>query len=183
MPVTREKSQRLCFRIVVTRLGPLAFVAGPRGLRGVELPRASAKAVRESLLRSHPDATEDERLWPQLAAMLERYGAGAPTDFEVPLDVADAPAFEQRIWTACRKVRWGQTASYKDLAVRVGAPQAARAVGRAMGRNRCPIVVPCHRILRSDGSLGGYSGHTGLAFKQRLLEMEGSWAAEAALFG
>ncbi|MBU0617216.1 MAG: MGMT family protein, partial [Planctomycetes bacterium] len=72
----------------------------------------------------------------------------------------------------CRRVCYGQTRSYKQLAEQLGRPGAARAVGTAMSRNPCPIVVPCHRVVRSDGSLGGFSGPDGVNTKHRLLQME-----------
>ncbi len=162
----------LCYRTLQTSFGHVGFVAGGRGLKRVYLPEKSAAALRRTIQRDYPAADESPALLPGFTRQLQQYFDGDQVTFDVPLDCADANAFEARVWRACRKVQYGRTATYKDLAARVGKPNAARAVGNAMGRNRFPIVVPCHRILRSDGALGGYSGPLGLPFKQRLLTLE-----------
>ena len=101
------------------------------------------------------------------------------TDSVVPTDLADRPAWDQRVLGEVRRVGWGQTASYGDIARRVGAPRAARAVGGALGRNPISLLIPCHRIIAGDGTLGGYGG-TGwidrdrqLSRKEALLLREG----------
>jgi methylated-DNA-[protein]-cysteine S-methyltransferase len=124
------------------------------------------------VLRDEPRAGLSESLLPRFAAQLGRFFGGEAMDFDVELDCSDAGPFEQRVWQACRRIPYGETLSYAELAERAGRPKAARAVGNAMRHNRFPFVVPCHRVVRSDGSLGGYAGRTGLAFKQNLLDME-----------
>jgi methylated-DNA-[protein]-cysteine S-methyltransferase len=90
---------------------------------------------------------------------IERMLRGLPTDGDdVAIDLADRPAFDRRVLDAVRGVGWGRTASYGDIAKRVGAPRAARAVGGALGRNPVSLVIPCHRIIAGDGTLGGYGG-------------------------
>lgn len=105
---------------------------------------------------------------------LEAYFAGTLTDFDLPLQPAGTP-FMRRVWEALRRVPYGSTASYKAIAVAVGNPLACRAVGLANNRNPLPIVIPCHRIVGSNGSLVGYAG--GLDMKERLLELERSHGA------
>lgn len=102
---------------------------------------------------------------------LERYLAGDLTEFSLALRPAGTP-FMQRVWGALRRVPYGRTASYRDIAAAVGNPRAVRAVGMANARNPIPIFIPCHRIIGSNGALVGYGG--GLEVKQRLLELEGS---------
>lgn len=102
---------------------------------------------------------------------LEAYFAGALTAFELPLNPKGTP-FMLRVWEALRRVPYGSTASYKAIAEAVGNPRACRAVGLANNRNPLPIVIPCHRIVGSDGSLVGYAG--GLGMKERLLLLERS---------
>jgi methylated-DNA-[protein]-cysteine S-methyltransferase len=160
------------FRVVDTALGQIAFVAGARGLRQVFLPQGSQAVQRRAVKRAFPDVVEDDELMPELAQALRRYAKGEPVDFDVRLDCRGAADFHVEVWHACRQVPYGRTVSYRELAARAGRPGAARAVGTAMRGNRFPLVVPCHRVLRSDGGLGGYSGPGGTAFKQRLLEME-----------
>lgn len=84
-------------------------------------------------------------------------GEPAPVD-TVPIDLADRPAWDQRVLLEVRTVPWGQTASYGDIARRIGAPRAARAVGGALGRNAISLLIPCHRIIAGDGTIGGYGG-------------------------
>jgi methylated-DNA-[protein]-cysteine S-methyltransferase len=168
----KEKQVQLTFRIIATRAGYVGIVASPRGLRRVLLPERTATAARRAIQAEFADAVEDEALLPRLAAALQRYFAGRAVRFDVPLDWDGAGEFERAAWAACGQLPYGQTVSYKDLAARLGKPGAARAIGRAMSRNPLPIVVPCHRVLKSDGGLGGYSGPGGVAFKRRLLEME-----------
>ncbi|MBW7907000.1 MAG: methylated-DNA--[protein]-cysteine S-methyltransferase [Phycisphaerae bacterium] len=165
------------FRVVETRAGYVAYVAGGEGLKRVFMPQPSASAAIAGLRREFADARADARLLPDLARELERFFAGERVDFNVTLDVAGAGAFEQAVWRACRRIPYGQTVSYAGLAKRVGRPRAARAVGNAMRRNRFPFVVPCHRVLCSDGSLGGYGGRSGVSFKRDLLDMESAAAA------
>lgn len=162
----------IAFRIVQTAAGPVGFACSARGLRRVVLPGKSEPQVRRELQRLEPDAREDARLNPDLAKRLVRYFRGEPVAFDDPADFGDAGKFETAAWDACREIGYGETSTYLALARELGKPKAARAVGAAMGRNPLPIVIPCHRVLRSDGSLGGYSGREGVSFKQRLLTME-----------
>jgi methylated-DNA-[protein]-cysteine S-methyltransferase len=102
------------------------------------------------------------------------YGEGEAEDFlDVPLDLSGLTDFQQRVSVACRQIVRGQTSTYGELAFRVGAPRAARAVGRVMACNRLPIVIPCHRVLGAAGRLGGYSAPGGLVTKRALLRLEG----------
>lgn len=97
----------------------------------------------------------------------------------VPVDLADRPLFDQRVLATVRDVGWGETASYGEIARRVGAPRAARAVGGALGRNPVALLIPCHRIIASDGTIGGYGGDgwidnaSALEQKRALLAREG----------
>ncbi|MBP0573471.1 methylated-DNA--[protein]-cysteine S-methyltransferase, partial [Mycobacterium tuberculosis] len=107
-------------------------------------------------------------------ALLRASFAGEIVDFRaIPLDQTGLSALEAAIYAALRAVGRGETTTYGDLAARAGQPGAARAVGVAMARNRWPIVVPCHRVLASDGSLGGFSAPGGVKTKRRLLRLEG----------
>lgn len=103
---------------------------------------------------------------------LEEYFAGRRSTFDMPVDLSALTEFERRVLGTLRKeVEYGEVIPYGELARRIGRPGSARAVGNALGRNPVAIVVPCHRVIRSDGSLGGYTG--GLEFKRRLLDLEG----------
>jgi methylated-DNA-[protein]-cysteine S-methyltransferase len=103
------------------------------------------------------------------ATQLREYFAGERTAFDLPLN-ARGNAFEQRVWAELARIPYGETASYAEIARRIGRPGAARAVGHANGRNPIAIVVPCHRVIGSDGSLTGYAG--GLDAKRALLALE-----------
>lgn len=120
-----------------------------------------------------PNAWE-KKLINRMTATLSRNGSRRlRLDFDdIEIDVADLTAFQKKVTDACRQLAFGETASYGELAERVGHPGAARAVGSVMSRNRFPIIVPCHRVL-SSGGLGGYSSPRGTSTKRDLLEIEG----------
>jgi len=101
---------------------------------------------------------------------LSEYFGKKRTEFSCPLAFESGTEFEQNVWNALREVPYGETRTYKWIAEKVGRPQAFRAVGGALGKNPIPIILPCHRIIESDGSLGGYSG--GIDIKRRLLDLE-----------
>ena len=109
----------------------------------------------------------------QLRQKLNDYFQGKPVSFDLPLDYADARPFSRATWEACRSIPDGETRSYAWLAAQAGRPGAPRAAGQAMARNPLPILVPCHRVLASDGSLCGFgSGKDALALKQKLLDLD-----------
>lgn len=110
-----------------------------------------------------------------LRGQLDEYFAGERQAFDVPMALAGTE-FQRRVWAALREIPWGTTRSYAEVAERVGRPSAVRAVGTANGANALAIVVPCHRVVRADGSLSGYGG--GVWRKRRLLELEGRPVAE-----
>jgi len=105
-----------------------------------------------------------------LEAQLKRYFSGQRVRFRVPLDWSGATAFQRKVWRVLRRIPYGETRSYAWVAQQIGCPRAARAVGAACKANPIPILVPCHRVVRSDGGLGGFSG--GLARKRALLRLE-----------
>ena len=116
----------------------------------------------------HPEAVTDA------LTQLREYLDGTRTAFDLPLDISRLTGFRQRVLQETVKIPYGETATYGELARRAGSPNAARAVGGAMAANPIPLVIPCHRVLASDGSLHGYSGgREGLPVKARLLTLEG----------
>ncbi len=114
---------------------------------------------------------EVQRAVDQIAALLR----GEESDLAgIALDMDDVPAFHRRVYETARAIQPGTTMSYGDIAGRIDAPGAARAVGQALGRNPFPIIVPCHRVLAAGGKIGGFSAQGGLATKRRLLAIEGA---------
>jgi methylated-DNA-[protein]-cysteine S-methyltransferase len=107
---------------------------------------------------------------PPLIRELKEYFAGSREDFTHQITFRSGTDFEKEVWNALRGIPYGETRTYKWLAGKIGKPNASRAVGQALSRNPIPIIIPCHRIIESDGSLGGYSG--GIDIKRRLLDME-----------
>jgi methylated-DNA-[protein]-cysteine S-methyltransferase len=134
-------------------------------------------AVTEIRFRLAPGAAGPEAGWKQArepfreaVRQLEAYFAGELRQFELPLAPSGTP-FQQRVWRELRRIPWGTTVSYREIANRIGQPGAARAVGAANGQNRIPIIIPCHRVIGADGRLTGFAG--GLDVKKRLLTLEG----------
>jgi methylated-DNA-[protein]-cysteine S-methyltransferase len=115
------------------------------------------------------DVSDDPR-FERVVAQLTEYFAGRRTDFDLDLRPDGGSPFERRVWAALLDIPYGETASYGEIAARIGHPGKARAVGRANGRNPIAIVCPCHRVIGSDGSLTGYGG--GLDKKRTLLDLE-----------
>jgi methylated-DNA-[protein]-cysteine S-methyltransferase len=126
------------------------------------------KRYRVNLTRS------PKRVQP-VARQLKDYFGGRRHEFDLQLDLRRLSNFQRLVLSAIQEVPPGQTISYGGLARRIGKPQAARAVGQALGSNPIPIIIPCHRALAADGSLGGYSGRGGTRTKQVLLELEGAY--------
>jgi methylated-DNA-[protein]-cysteine S-methyltransferase len=110
----------------------------------------------------------------RLAQRLRAYADGGRDDFlDIPVALNEVTAFQRKVLQQCRRIPYGQTRTYGQLAAKAGYPRAARAVGSVMARNRVPLIVPCHRVIGSVGALRGYSGCGGTAMKRRLLELEG----------
>lgn len=157
-------------------LGPIELWASQRGLLRVGFPSTAAEAQRWAMrhLGSLPaPANPDDALLAEARRQLDAYLRGELRAFDLPLDLRGTP-FQQSVWRALLGIPWGSTCSYRDLAARIGQPAAVRAVGAANGANPISIVVPCHRVIASDGALRGYSG--GLDLKRTLLRIEGHTA-------
>jgi len=127
--------------------------------------------ARKMVLSFHPDATESMTPFKTIRTLLDRYLQGREVDFDVGVDISRLGSFTRKVLNELRKIPYGETRSYGWLAKKVGKPGAARAVGQALKRNPVPIIIPCHRIIRDDGTVGGFS--MGVNIKERLLALEG----------
>jgi methylated-DNA-[protein]-cysteine S-methyltransferase len=155
-----------------TPLGELLIVAGEDGLRELRFPVPGGHGVGADWIRG--GALPEE-----VARQLDLYFQGRLVEFDLPL-APEGTAFMKSVWRELRRIPFGRTISYGELARRLGRPGAARAVGAANRRNPLPICVPCHRVVGSDGSLTGFAG--GLDAKRRLLELEGRAPCSPTLF-
>jgi methylated-DNA-[protein]-cysteine S-methyltransferase len=166
----------VCFALFDTKIGRCGLAWGARGILGVQLPEANARKTRDRLRQRFPEAREAE---PQFEAKRAVDGIvmllrGAPSDLSaIPLDMNCVPPFHRRVYDAARKLGPGTMTTYGALAERVGAQGAARAVGQALARNPFALIVPCHRVVASNGRMGGFSTDGGVATKLRLLAIEG----------
>lgn len=157
-----------------TRWGFCGVVAGDRGVLATFLPHRRRDRVVALIHRQFPESRNDPALLPRLVRAFRAYFEGRPAQFDVRLDLGAVTEFRRRVLEACRRIPRGRTATYADLARVAGSPQAARAAGSAMAHNPLPLIVPCHRVVRSDGTLGGFSSPQGIRLKRRLLELEGA---------
>ena len=178
MPAPAEHSSL----IIPSPLGDLMLVGGRHGLALIvflEGKDAEAERMVASDVLGAPVLAEDSSLLHRARRQLSAWFEGRRRGFTLPLDLRGTP-FQMRVWDALQRIPWGETASYGELARSVGRPTAARAVAHAASRNPLPMVVPCHRLIASDGSLGGYAG--GVARKRRLLALERGSAPDLPLF-
>ena len=161
---------------VATAWGRFGLVATRKGLRTVSWPGVKPGGGQKTLEAGEGPAEVAETLG-ATAEELAEYFSGKTLRFTARLDLGEQSDFALRVLRACTRIRRGRTATYGQLAEQVGSASSARAVGRVMAGNPLPVVVPCHRVLRGDGGLGGYSGPGGIATKRRLLILENVSAA------
>ncbi len=159
----------LSYSICSTSWGWVGLLAGPDGIRKLVLPQLTRDETLKRL-GTAPDGTRGGGGLSGLEAKLRDYFSGRMTDFDEMVDLSGYPAFYRQVWEHTRSIAYGSTASYGQIAAWTGRPGASRAVGRALGRNPVPIIIPCHRVIRTDGSIGGFSAGTEL--KTRLIELE-----------
>ncbi len=158
------------FAIVSTKFGWVGLGGSEAGLVLITLPKSSRKAALSEINEFAADAVEDTSAFRDLPYRLQRYFYGEKVSFPDSLDLSGATDFQKVVWNATRSIPYGETRTYAWVAQQIGSSQACRAVGGALARNPFPIIVPCHRVIASNGKLGGFSG--GLAMKRRLLELE-----------
>ena len=154
-------SETIYYSRIKSPAGPLLLAASNQGLLALEFGRGKPRAGW---------VESEERIAP-FARQLAEYFAGQRREFDLPLDLRGTD-FQKRCWRELLKIPYGETRSYADIARAIGNPLAVRAVGLANGQNPIAIIVPCHRVIGSDGSLTGYGG--GIETKRRLLELEGA---------
>jgi len=159
------------YHLVELPMGWMVLLGGKDGLRRASLKPTPEEAI-EDLGMDLDGAEDDPDAFTQVIECLHRYSEGdmAALD-EIDLDFAGGTPFFSAAWNACRNIPAGETRSYAWLAVEAGSPLAMRAAGQAMARNRFSLIIPCHRVIASDGGLGGYGGG-GLGVKAKLLQME-----------
>ncbi|HEX5763103.1 MAG TPA: methylated-DNA--[protein]-cysteine S-methyltransferase [Solirubrobacterales bacterium] len=152
--------------------GPLLLAVTPQGVVRIGLPNQDTEALLEDLAtRVSPRVLEAPQQLDEVRRELDLYFEGKRTDFDLPLDWRLTQGFRREAQRAIARIPYGQTRSYTEIAASAGNERAVRAAGTACGTNPLPIVVPCHRVLRTGGALGGYGG--GLPMKEALLRMEG----------
>jgi methylated-DNA-[protein]-cysteine S-methyltransferase len=163
--VTPSYTVRMKYCYTESPIGPLLIAGDSEAVRFIGFPK-NGKPQR-------PDAGWTESMSGPLGEavrQLREYFAGRRTEFDLPLAL-EGTDFQRKVWRKLQEIPYGETISYGELAKRVGNPKASRAVGSANGKNRIPIVIPCHRVIAGDGGLGGFGG--GLTVKEKLLALEG----------
>jgi methylated-DNA-[protein]-cysteine S-methyltransferase len=165
-----------------TAIGFIAMAWSHDGLVSLQLPGSDREATRKRLLRglgeragAFPAVGEDVLPSPVLRwiGRIRAYASGEPADFsDMPVDLAGIDAFRQDVYAAARRLGYGETTTYGELAARAGHPGEARETGQALGANPVTIVIPCHRIMAAGGKIGGFSAHGGITTKRKLLAME-----------
>lgn len=165
----------LCYDVLFTPFGWMGVLSSSKGLMRTTLPQFSPEHCLVKLLSEVDRATFKPGYFHELhSRILDYFGGGSIMFDDEPIDISDASTFLRSAWDICRSIPFGETRTYKWLASNLGMPKASRAAGQSMARNRLPIIIPCHRIIASDGGLGGFSSGYSQPpnLKQRLLALE-----------
>ena len=165
------------FAIFDTAIGPCGIVWGERGITGVQLPMGSEHKTRKRIHQRNGDLPEAEPTAEVRCAIdaIKELLMGKPNDLSgVVLDLDGVPEFNRGVYDIARTIPPGKTMTYGDIAKKLGGVELSRDVGQALGRNPCPIVVPCHRVLAAGDKPGGFSANGGVVTKLKMLQIEGA---------
>jgi methylated-DNA-[protein]-cysteine S-methyltransferase len=160
--------------IFQTKWGHFGLAGTKSALCRTQLPGPEPKKIESQLLKYLPDAQFDDTFFKTLQERITAYFEGSCVNFspEIPVAFDGFGGFSREVLTACREIKFGQRITYAGLANMAGRPDASRAVGNALAKNPLPLIIPCHRVLRTDGKMGGFSAPGGISFKKRLLALE-----------
>ena len=158
-----------------TKWGYFGLAGTDSGLCQTHLPTQERGKVESRILENLPDAEFDRSYFKNLQEQIIAYFSGENVNFgtDIPISLKGFQGFSYDVLAACRTIRYGQIITYAGLAKKAGRPNAGRAVGNALAKNPLPLIIPCHRIICSDGKLGGFSAPGGISLKKRLLALEG----------
>jgi methylated-DNA-[protein]-cysteine S-methyltransferase len=167
-----EGAADLTYATLDSPVGALVVIASERGLVRLSYGEPEDTGVLDDVAqRLTPRIVRSPVRTDEVRRQLDAYFDGARREFDLPLDWSLVRGFTWRVLRACADIPFGEVSTYREMATRAGNERAVRAAGNALGHNPIPIVVPCHRVLRTGGSLGGYTG--GLEIKRKLLDIEG----------
>ncbi len=160
--------------IFKTKWGCFGLAGTKSALCRTHLPGPEPKKIEARLLKNLPGAQFDETFFKILQKQIVAYFEGSCVNFspDIPVVLDGFAVFSRKVLTACREIEFGQRITYSGLAKKAGRPAASRAVGNALAKNPLPLIIPCHRVLRTDGRMGGFSAPGGIPFKKRLLTLE-----------
>ena len=160
--------------IFKTKWGYFGLAGTKSALCRTYLPGPEPKKIEARLLKNCRDAQFDDTFFKILQKQIAAYFEGSCINFstDIPIVLDGFAVFSRKVLTACREIEFGQRITYSGLAKKTGRPAASRAVGNALAKNPLPLIIPCHRVLRTDGKMGGFSAPGGISFKKRMLTLE-----------
>jgi methylated-DNA-[protein]-cysteine S-methyltransferase len=161
---------KIYYTIIKSPLGQIFVIGSERGLNLLTFSKEEWRKYSEKLKIKNEKLIKNDGFFSKLKRELKDYFSGKKVEFKDKLDFSSGTEFQRRVWKEMREIPYGETRSYMWLAKKVGNSKKARAVGNACGANRFPIIVPCHRVIKEDGGLGGFSG--GIETKKKLLKLE-----------
>jgi len=168
------------YTIFNTRWGYFGLAGTEYGLLRAQLPGPKPEKIKSLLLMNPPPVNQEFRIdfdktcFKMLQEQITAYFEGICVNFsiDIPLALDGLSSFGISVLTACRSIKYSQTMTYGQLAKKSGRPNASRAVGSALAKNPLPLIIPCHRVVRSDGKIGGFSAPGGISLKKKMLELE-----------
>ncbi len=173
MSVSKDDASLKSYFFFKTRIGWCGVVSSEKGILRILIGLPSREMVLRKIRAEFGSGITKTHAKGNIADKIKRYFSGGKVSFKCVLDWSFLSPFQQKVLKAAMKIPYGTVESYGSLAKKAGRPKGARAVGGALARNPFPLVVPCHRIVRGDGSLGGFSAGEGLELKKKLLKLEG----------
>ncbi len=156
-----------------THYGWCGIVSGGNGIKRIILGDKSSSSVKKSIKSLYPSVKhEEDDLLRKVKELLLKYFDGEVVCMDVPLEFSCATPFQRKVWEGVRSIPYGHIKTYGWLGKKLLNPRASRAVGNALSKNPLPLIIPCHRVVRSDGKMGGFSLHGGTMLKKKLIDLE-----------
>lgn len=165
--------EKIYYTVYPWNLTDLFIAATDKGLSAISFGRVETeKDFFERFEKQGFVVEKNLKLFESFCTKLDSYFSGKPVEFDETIDLLTGSEFQKKVWALVSRIKYGRIKTYNQIALELGSPKSVRAVGTANGANPLPIVIPCHRVVRSDGGLGGYAG--GLDVKDALLRLEGA---------